>query len=189
MLGQASFLVLIVAIISPASQPIATAIEETFLQFLLVSAFSTLSLPFSLTENAYRSPLLGLGRSLRVRNPLISPASLRVDRFLRQSPSPTSRGANTSSHRPLSTLTQLNGTPSRACLLQTCRTRFELVSRQDRSAHCLDVADTFAPQPSSMANSSSRQRAQSARSSSASHVASLCVRLLFSFACADLFLP
>ncbi|GAA6054812.1 hypothetical protein NBRC10513_007431 [Rhodotorula toruloides] len=37
MLGQASFLVLIVAIISPASQPIATAIEETFLQFLLVA--------------------------------------------------------------------------------------------------------------------------------------------------------
>ncbi|GEM08584.1 brefeldin A sensitivity protein-related, DUF2421 containing protein [Rhodotorula toruloides] len=54
MLGQASFLVLIVAIISPASQPIATALEETFLQFLLAGLFRSSS-KYQFTQVAFNA--------------------------------------------------------------------------------------------------------------------------------------
>lgn len=188
MLGQASFLVLIVAIISPASQPIATAIEETFLQFLLVSHHSALSRLHALTRHTCRSLSRGLGPSLRVRRTSIPPLSCEFTVVF------------DSRHRPrlAEQVPVHTGCFQRLCSSAVRPTRDVSCRRTERgSCRCVvktrpayrcDVADAFAPQPYSMANSSSQQQAQSAQSFSASAAASSYVRLLFSFTCAHLFL-
>lgn len=83
MLGRAAFLVLVVSVISPAAQPIATQLETTFFQFLLVAvswawaciaSTSRAQIPHSLTrllivrvvtQSPSRMPLAPLGASVK----------------------------------------------------------------------------------------------------------------------------